>query len=303
MTDPVHGAAAGARSGVSGEIDPRTTVGAVHLTVRDLERSLPFYRESIGLTLLGSDGDRTVLGVEGPNGRCELVVLYENRDAPPGRGYSGLYHFALLLPERRDLARWLAHAARERVPMTGFADHFVSEAVYLEDPDGHGIEIYRDRPRRSWEGLVAERMTTLPLDTEDLMTELPDPATEPFDGLPGRTVMGHVHLRVARIAETVAFYRDLLGFGLMAELGGQAAFLSAGGYHHHIGANTWESAGVGAAPEGAAALRHATVLLPGLAARHAVLDRLRSAGREVAETAAGPMVRDPSGNRLLLALA
>ncbi len=278
-------------------------MGAVHLTVRDLERSTRFYRESIGLAPLSEEAGKAGFGVEAPSGPRELVVLHETPGAGPARGYSGLYHFALLLPERRDLAAWLAHAARERVPMTGFSDHFVSEALYLQDPDDHGIEIYRDRPREAWEGLVAERMTTLPLDMDGLMAELSDPASESFDGLPGGTVMGHVHLRVARVPETVAFYRDVLGFGLMAELGGQAAFLSAGGYHHHIGANSWESAGAGAAPEGTATLRHAIVLLPDMAARHAVLGRLHAAGTGVEETPAGPMVRDPSGNCLLLALA
>ncbi len=123
------------------------------------------------------------------------------------------------LPERADLARWLAHAGRDRVPLVGLSDHFVSEAIYLSDPDGHGIEIYWDRPREVWEGQVGERMTTLPLDVESLLGELDDPAAEPFDGLPAGTVMGHVHLKVAAIPETVAFYRDVLGFDLMAQLG------------------------------------------------------------------------------------
>ena len=189
-------------------------------------------------------------------------MLVEEPGARPGRGYTGLYHFALLLPARVELARWLAHAARTRIPLQGLSDHFVSEAIYLGDPDGHGIEIYADRPRERWEGIVAQRMTTLPMDVDDLFRELDDPATEPFEGLPAGTVMGHVHLRVAAIPETVAFYRDLLGFGLMAQLGNQAAFLSAGGYHHHLGANTWESAGAPPPPAGTAALRHATIVLP-----------------------------------------
>ncbi|MCO5314930.1 MAG: VOC family protein [Solirubrobacterales bacterium] len=286
----------------NGEIDRRTKVGAVHLTVRDLDRSLAFYRDALGLTVLDRGGDRIVFGVGSDGTGRELAVLHGHPDATPGQGYSGLYHFALLLPERIDLARWLAHAARERVPMTGFSDHFVSEALYLEDPDGHGIEIYRDRPRADWEGRVAAQMTTLPLDLENLMAELSDPATETFDGMPDGTAMGHIHLRVARVPETVGFYRDVLGFGLMAELGGQAAFFSAGGYHHHIGANSWESAGVGVAPEGAAALRHASVLFPDRAALDATLRRVSRNGSTPEETPDGPMLTDPSGNRLLLAV-
>ena len=170
-------------------------------------------------------------------------MLREEAGARPARGYSGLYHFALLVPERTDLARWLAHAAREQVPIVGVADHFVSEAIYLSDPDEHGIEVYWDRPREVWEGQVAERMTTLPLDVGDLLGVLDDPRSEPFDGLAGGTIMGHVHLRVAEIPATTAFYCDALGFGLMAAFGAQASFMSAGGYHHHLGANTWESRG------------------------------------------------------------
>ena len=195
-----------------------------------------------------------------------LLVLVEEAGARPAFGHTGLYHFALLVPRRADLARWLAHAARDRVPLVGLSDHFVSEALYLSDPDGHGIEIYWDRPREVWEGQVAARMTTLPLDVDDLLGELDDPGAGQFDGLPDDTVMGHVHLKVAAIPETVAFYRDLLGFGLMAQLGEQAAFLGAGGYHHHIGANTWESAGAAPPPPGTAALRHATIVLPDEAA-------------------------------------
>jgi catechol 2,3-dioxygenase len=135
------------------------------------------------------------------------------------------------------------------------------------------------------------------------MAELSDPPSEPFDGLPDGTVMGHVHLKVAAIPETVAFYRDVIGFDLMAQLGEQAAFLAAGGYHHHIGANTWESAGAPPPPEGLAALRHATIVLPDAAERDRVLERLELAGHAVEQSDDGPRVRDPSGNALVLALA
>ena len=182
------------------------------------------------------------------------------------------------------------------------SDHFVSEAIYLTDPDGHGIEIYWDRPRELWEGRVAERMTTLPLDTASLLAELADPQNEPFGGLPSKTTMGHVHLCVADIPATVAFYRDLLGLGLMAWLGSHAAFLSAGGYHHHLGANTWQSAGAPPPPPGLAALRHGTIVLPDAAERDRVLARLEQAGNAVADDDAGPLVRDPSGNGIVLAL-
>jgi hypothetical protein len=144
------------------------------------------------------------------------VVLIEERGARPVAGHTGLYHFALRLPERIGLAHWLAHAARDRVPLTGLSDHFVSEALYRSDPDGHGIEIHWDRPREVWEGQVSERMTTLPLDVDSLLGEVEDVPSIEFDGLPTGTVMGRVHLKVARIPDTVSFYRDVIRFALMA---------------------------------------------------------------------------------------
>ena len=279
-------------------IAPQTTVGAVELTVSDLTRSLDYYRRAVGLEILEDGARRARLGA----GDRELLVLVEEPGTRPAAGYTGLYHFALLVPERNELAAWLAHAARDHVPLVGLSDHYVSEALYLSDPDGHGIEIYRDRPRSHWEGQVGDRLTTLPLDVDDLLGVLDDPATEPFDGLPAGTVMGHVHLKVADIPSAVDFYRDLLGFDLMAQLGAQAAFLSAGGYHHHIGANTWESAGAGPAPAGTAALRRATVVLPDDAARRDVVARVESAGRPLEDENGDPVVRDPSGNALLLAV-
>ena len=286
-------------SPASAEISAHTSMGAVHLTVSDLERSLAFYRETLGLVELGREDGRASVGA----GERELLVLVEEPGARPAYGHTGLYHLALLLPERTDLAAWLAHVARERVPLAGLSDHFVSEAIYLSDPDGHGIEVYWDRPREVWEGHVGARMTTLPLDTRSLLGELDDPATAPFDELPAGTVMGHVHLKVAAIPDTVAFYRDVLGFGLMAQLGAQAAFLAAGGYHHHLGANTWESAGATAPPAGTAALLRATILLPDAAERERVVERLEHAGHDARADENGAVAVDPSGNELLLAVA
>jgi catechol 2,3-dioxygenase len=211
-----------------------------------------------------------------------------------------LYHFALLVPRRADLAAWLAHAARDRVALVGLSDHFVSEAIYLSDPDGHGIEIYWDRPRHLWEGQVAARLTTMPLDVDSLLGELGDTPSQPFEGLAAGTRIGHVHLKVAQIAATVAFYRDVLGFALMAQLGAQAAFLGAGGYHHHVGANTWESAGAAPPPPGTAALRHATILLPDRGELDRVLGRVEHSGQAPLERSQGFTVHDPIGNAVML---
>jgi catechol 2,3-dioxygenase len=271
-------------------------MGAVHLTVSDLARSLEFYRESIGLELLGQGDGSATLGV----GEKRLLELVEVPGAQPAPGRTGLFHFALLLPDRRSLAAWVAHAVRERVRLAGASDHFVSEAIYLSDPDRHGIEIYADRPRALWEGKVAEGMGTDPLDLEGLLGELDDPATAPFDTQPFGTSMGHVHLQVSQVPASIEFYRDVLGFGLMAEYGGQAAFLSAGGYHHHVGANTWRSGGAGPPQPGAAALRRFEILLPDAASRDAAVARLGDAGHEVEEHGAGPLARDPSSNAFSL---
>ncbi|HEY5262233.1 MAG TPA: VOC family protein [Solirubrobacteraceae bacterium] len=298
--DPEEATAAGVPA--RAEIPAATRMGSVHLTVADLDRSVNYYESAIGLQVHDRSGDRATLGA----GDESLLVLVEQAGARPARGYSGLYHFALLLPRRADLARWLAHAARGRVPLAGLADHYVSEAIYLSDPDGHGIEIYWDRPREVWEGKVSERMTTLPLDTNSLFGELPDPASEPFEGQPANTVMGHVHLCVADVPRTIAFYRDVLGFALMASLGDQAAFLSAGGYHHHLGANTWQSAAAGQPPEGVAALRQATVVLPSDVERDRLVAQVADAGYEPhpledVMSKDGMLVHDPSGNPIVLA--
>jgi catechol 2,3-dioxygenase len=261
-------------------IAPTTTVGAVHLTVADLARSLTYYIESIGLNVLGVGGGEAGLGTADG---VELLHLVEEAGARPADGYTGLFHFALLVPQRRDLAGWMQHAIADRVQLTGASDHFVSEALYLRDPDHHGIEIYADRPRRLWDGQT-DRIGTWPLDVDNLLAT----NTEPAPVLPTGTRMGHVHLRVSDVEESVRFYRDVVGFDLMAQLGDQAAFLSAGGYHHHLGANTWESRGAAPAPPGTARLTHFTIVVPD--------DEER---RRIA-TAVGGELRDPSGNAFTL---
>jgi catechol 2,3-dioxygenase len=270
-------------------------MGPVHLTVADLDRSLGYYRGAIGLEVLDRAASRASLGVGG----SELLILSEEAGARPARGHTGLYHFALRVPDRPSLARWLAHAARERVPLVGLSDHFVSEAIYLSDPDEHGIEVYADRPRDIWEGRV-DRMTTLPLDVDSLFGELDDSAAEPFDGLPEASDMGHVHLRVARVPDTIDFYRDVLGFDLMVDLHNSAAFLGAGGYHHHIGANIWESRGAPPPPPGSAALRHATILLPTPEERDRAAARVADTGQEPQTVPEGVLIHDPSQNALIL---
>ncbi len=280
-------------------IPASTTLGAVHLSVADLDRSTAFYEQAIGLRVREREDGRATFGA----GEADLLVLREEPGARPARRASGLFHFALLLPERTDLARWLLHAVRNRVPLTGASDHFVSEALYLRDPDEHGIEIYWDRPRTSWEGQVAERLTTEPLDTDDLLAMLGGATAHEAPDLPGGTVMGHVHLRVGDTAAAAAFYSDVLGFETMATYGAQAAFLAAGGYHHHIGLNSWESRGAGQAPPGSATLEQATIVLPDRTGLDRLADRAAAAGIEPAATEGGLLLHDPSGNSLELRAA
>jgi catechol 2,3-dioxygenase len=278
------------------EIAPATRMGSVELAVADLDRTIEYWQRVIGLRVLERNDGYASLGTD-----TEVLRFVEEPGAQPDHGHTGLYHVALLVPDRVSLARWLAHAAREQIELQGLSDHAVSEAIYLRDPDWHGIEVYADRPRSVWEGKVFELMTTMPLDVQDLFGELEDPATEPFDGLPDGTVMGHVHLRVADVPRTVEFYNGVLGMGVMAQLGPAAAFLSAGGYHHHVGANVWESRGASPAPPGAATLRQATIVLPDADERDRVAGRVAEAGQEPEAREGGLLVRDPSGNSLLLA--
>jgi catechol 2,3-dioxygenase len=291
--DPEELAAAGAPA--AAVIVPGTRMGAVHLRVSDLGRSIAYYESALGLRVHDRSGARAALGTGGE----DLLVLTESPGARPARGFTGLYHFALLVPERADLARFLAHVARERVPLVGLSDHFVSEAIYLSDPDEHGIEVYWDRPRAVWEGRVAERLTTVALDVDGLLGVLDGPPAG-FAGLPEGTVMGHVHLCVADVPAAIAFYRNTLGFGLMAQLGRQAAFLGAGGYHHHIGANAWESAGAPPAPPDTATLTRMTIVLPDAASLVETLGRLERAGAAVVEDDGGALLHDPSANPLAL---
>jgi catechol 2,3-dioxygenase len=276
------------------EIAPETHMGAVELSVSDLDRSLDYWQRVVGLRVLERENGSASLGAD-----TELVRFVEEPGSKPADGHTGLYHVALLVPDRKSLAGWLAHAARNEFRLEGLSDHYVSEALYLRDPDRHGIEIYADRPRALWEGQVGERMTTDPIDVENLLGELDDPATEPFEGLPEGTVVGHVHLRVADVDSTVGFYRDVLGMDLMVH-GRGAAFLSAGGYHHHVGGNIWETRGAAPAGQGLARLHHAAIVLPDEAERDRVVQRVADSGQEPEPQEAGILVRDPSENALLL---
>lgn len=274
-------------------IHPATHMGRVALVVADLARSLDYYQTHIGLQVHDQTAKHATLGVEGR----ELLWLQAQPGVRPfsARGHSGLYHYAILLPSREALGIELRHMAEMQTPIGGASDHGVSEALYLTDPDGHGIEIYRDRPRDEWprqaDGELA--MTVDPLDAQGILAA---GEGQTWTGMPPETVMGHVHLHVSQMNPAEAFYVDQVGFDLIQRYGGQASFVSAGGYHHHLGMNVWAGIGVPPASEEMARLLWYEVVLPEQAALDAVLARVREAGISVEAHDAGWLVRDPSQN-------
>jgi catechol 2,3-dioxygenase len=276
-----------------------TTVGTVALTVSDLDRAGAFYERVLGLTPHELEDGRLALGV--PDDPA-LVTLQGDSTAPAlNVRTTGLFHLAIVTPSRRELAHALARLAGARWPLSGASDHLVSEALYLNDPDGNGIEIYRDRDRGEWrtddDGQLA--MATLRLDLQSLADELTDAPAVP-DRLPAGTRMGHVHLQVSDIAAAEDFYRGVLGFDVTVRGYPGALFVSAGGYHHHIGLNTWNSAGSAPPAPGAVGLRSFDVRLPDRGELDRVLARVSAAGLVANRLDGAAVVQDPSGNAVLL---
>jgi catechol 2,3-dioxygenase len=284
-----------------GEIDPGTVVGRVTLTVRDLAVVREFYERVVGLREIETGEGCVLLGA----GETPLVELVEDPEAPPRPPRTtGLFHLAILVPDRAELARSLRRLVEARWPLAGASDHLVSEALYLGDPEGNGIEIYRDRPSEEWQRDGDElRMATLPLDLNDLLGELDgEPVGE--SAVSQGTRMGHVHLNVADLATSERFYADLLGLDVTARAYPGALFLSAGGYHHHIGLNTWRGEGVPPPPAGALGLRTFELTLPSPEALADTVARLRAGGAEVDYATEGEALsRDPASNAVRLAVA
>ncbi len=277
-------------------IDPGTTIGAVHLTISDLRRSIRFYEAHLGFVVHRQDDRTAWLGAGGP----DLVILTQDQHAPRSRGTTGLYHLAILVPSRADLARSFRLLVQTGIVMQGAADHGVSEALYLADEDGNGIEVYRDRPREDWPQVAGHvQMGVEPLDLEMLLSEAGE--ADSGAGLARGTVIGHVHLQVSQVGDAEAFYVGILGFELMLRYGPSALFVAAGGYHHHIGLNTWAGVGAPPPPSGALGLRYFVVTLPSDAALAAVADRVRAAGVPTESLDDGLLIRDPSRNAILLA--
>lgn len=269
-------------------------IGKVHLRVRELAALSGFYQQVIGLTVIAAGATRVTLGV----GSLPLLVLHAVSAATPRNPRdAGLFHTAFLLPARADLARWLAHAIRLGVPLQGASDHIVSEAIYLADPEGNGIEVYADRPVTRWRDASGQiRMATEPLDAPDLLAA----AQGDWAGFPEGGIVGHVHLQVGDTEVADGFYRDILGFDIASRYPG-ASFFGSGGYHHHLAGNIWNSRRAGARPEGAAGLAAVEIVARDPATRDAILGRAERAGLPLDTSGQTPVLRDPWGTRIALA--
>ncbi len=276
-----------------------TRLGRVRLQIADLERSLAFYNDVLGFRTLEQSDNRAALGASDADSTLVELVERPGARSVPRRGRLGLYHIAYLLPERAALARFVRHLADTGVP-AGMSDHLVSEAIYLADPDGLGIEVYADRPRSTWRQDGKQIvMATKPLDVRDLLQAA---GNEAWTGAPAGTVVGHIHLHVSDLDRAASLYHSALGLDKVVWDYPGALFLSAGGYHHHLGLNTWAS---GAAPAGDddARLIEWTLVLPETADADAAARSLEKAEFVIRPGEQDHLVDDPWGTTLRLKAA
>ena len=279
------------------KLDPQLKLGPVCLRVNDLELMLSFYEKECGFKIIQRDATFTALAC-GQSKEPILILNHDEKALKPPADAAGLYHYALLVPDRKSLAAAYLSLGNSGIVFDGYADHNVSEALYLTDPEGNGIEIYADRPRNSWKFDNGEvQMATQPLDLDSLIKELPKETSGTLTGLAEGTRVGHVHLKVTDLQTSITFYRNILGLELTRYLG-SAAFLSVGGYHHHIGMNTWESLGGPRAQESWLGLEYFALNIP-----QANLSELSSRlGGHLSTQSDGPgrlFVSDPDEIRLV----
>lgn len=276
---------------------PQIYVSHVTLKVFDLNRSITFYTEVLGFKILNQTPTSSDLTA---NGSTSLLTIHQPKNVVPRpTRTTGMYHFALLLPQRSDLADFLAHFITIGLPF-GASDHAVSEAIYIRDPDGNEIEIYADRAPEEWSWPKEEvKMTIDPINEPELLA-LRNP--EGWQGLPKKTIMGHIHLHVAELQKTADFYTKGLGFNIVSRYGDQALFLSTGNYHHHIALNTWMGVGAPTPPANSRGLDFYTIVYPEAATRKQALQNLKSLGATVNEKDNNFLTVDPAGNHLLLSL-
>lgn len=277
--------------------EPTMYVSSVHLNVADIKRSKKFYQEVLGFQVL-EEADKLVRLTA--DGKHALLVMEQPDNVIPKRGRTtGLYHFAILLPTRADLAHFVRHIVPLGMEL-GASDHKVSEALYFSDPDGNGIEVYRDRDPSewNWENEQVE-MTVDPLDAEDLLSAAKGGA---WNGLPEETVMGHIHLHVAHLPEVERFYTEGLGFEVVTRYGNQALFLSDAKYHHHVALNTWNGVGAPQPEPSSVGLKAYTIMISDEEKRQNMINRLQAIGSSVQAFGNQYMTEDPSGNQIILAV-
>lgn len=275
--------------------EPNTFVGQVNLKVQNLDRAVSFYREVIGFKVLEQTNNKVDLTADGKT--ALLSIEQPDSVVPKQPQTTGLYHFALLLPKRSDLAKIVQHFTEIGLRV-GSSDHLVSEALYLSDPDGNGIEIYVDRDPSQWSWQNNEvAMAVDPLDFVDLLSI---GKQQSWKGLPAGTVMGHIHLHVSELRKTEEFYTKGLGFEVVNRYGNQALFISTGKYHHHIGLNTWNGVGAPTPPVNGVGLESFTLILPNEASRSAIVANLKSIGADIIEENGSFVTVDPSGNHIQL---
>lgn len=275
---------------------PNTFVKRVDLRVADFNRSLAFYQNVIGFQVLQQSERKAVLTADGQTG---ILTIEQPDDVIPKQNRTtGLYHFALLLPDRHELGKVFKHLLDIGYPLQGGSDHLVSEALYLADPDGNGIEIYADRPSESWHWSDGEvSMSTEPLNVESLLAE---GKGEYWGKLPKNTIMGHIHLHVSDLRKSEEFYCAGLGFDIVCRYGNSALFISTGKYHHHIGLNTWNGVGAPKPPENSVGLIQFSLAFPDENVRESAVGRLKQLGYQVSEKNDHFYTIDPSGNQIQL---
>ncbi|WP_163103422.1 VOC family protein [Peribacillus alkalitolerans] len=275
--------------------EPITFVGQVNLKVENLDRSLAFYQEVIGFKVLEQAERSASLTADG---KTVLLSIEQPKNVVPKQGRTtGLYHFALLLPKRFDLAKIVQHFMGIGLRF-GSSDHLVSEALYLSDPDGNGIEIYVDREPSEWDWENGEvEMAVDPLNFADLLS---GGEQQKWKGLPANTVMGHIHLHVSELKKTEEFYTKGLGFEVVNRYGSQALFISDGKYHHHIGLNTWNGVGAPTPSLSSVGLESFTLMLPNEETRNKIIEQLENIGASITEEFGSFITSDPSGNRIYL---
>ena len=275
---------------------PNIFVNHIVLKVMDIKRTVEFYTEIMGFKILDRREKEVILTADGVN---PIVTIIEPNNAIPKLPKrTGIYHFALLLPSRFHLGLFLKHLREKSYPIIGGAHHGVSEAIYLEDPDENGIEVYRDIDSEEWKrkGNQVE-MVTNPLDYDSIIL---DAGEEKWDKIPKETIIGHIHLHVGDLDEAKKFYCDGLGFDLVMKMANSALFISSGGYHHHIGLNIWNGKNALALPDNAAGMKYYTIIFPDIDVRENIVNNLSNLGYEIIEEDNNIFTKDPSNNLIKL---